>query len=130
MKYRYKVRFHLGKGQHYMHWRIKDMKTGDVKFFDPDIDMRTFLFTDCRLVNQQGGATKIFNGENKSVVAWIECDEWLSIYEGDARWPVGRQVSYNPRVTPHWMCDGKIVDKVKYEQLTTRYNKVYEVQDV
>ena len=43
--FEYKVRFHLQRGKHYMHWQIKAYD-GTVKYLDPNkyqIEMRGYL---------------------------------------------------------------------------------------
>lgn len=148
MKYRYKVRFHLGAGEHFMSWRIEDRSLPDaVEFRKPEEDF-SILMSDCRLVNQVGGAKKIFNGGNKTVVAWIECNhlylgrlpvidntltEVMVQYRPHAGFLWGRDlqtpITYNPKVTPFWMSEDKIVDKKEYYSLVTRGNKVFGYKD-
>lgn len=92
---RYEVRLHLGKGENYGKWQVKSM--AGVRYYDPATVSLTLL--DCQLRNQRGTAQKIFDGANKDVCAWVDCNEVL--VEGPST-PTGLPVSYNPRIAPHW----------------------------
>jgi hypothetical protein len=116
----YKVRFNLGRGANYLKWKVTS-PNGKVNYYEPN-DVCLHM-ENCKLVNQQGTAQKIFDGANKTVCAWIEC-EALTIFE-----PLvitkGTKISYNPRVQPNWVCDGEIVDKGRYDVLYSFENGVY-----
>ena len=123
--YRYRVRFHLARGENYMKWQITDTHFGRVMYFNPD-NVELVMFN-CRLMNQRGTANKIHEGANKTVCAWIQCKDLMINLKRDIRglpavnsgWSernldkVGA-VSYNPRKAPHW-CDenGNNIDKQK-----------------
>ena len=47
--FEYKVRFHLQRGQHYMHWQIKAYD-GTVKYIDPN-KYQLELYG-CKLINK------------------------------------------------------------------------------
>jgi ribonuclease HIII len=117
----YKVRFNLGRGANYLKWKVTS-PNGKVNYYEPN-DVCLHM-ENCKLVNQQGTAQKIFDGANKTVCAWIEC-EALTIFE-----PLvitkGTKISYNPRVQPNWVCDGEIVDKGRYDVLYSFENGVYQ----
>ncbi len=94
----YKVRFHLAKGEHYMHWQIKD-ENDEVIYYDPsETNLR---LTNCTLKNQMGTAEKIFRGANKSVCAWIECEDY-ELHNRSTSLPIKHKLSYNPKVLPFW----------------------------
>lgn len=114
-----KVRFHLAQGENYMKWQVKNHK-GEVTYHDPQ--EVTLAMYECKLVNQQGTAQKIFDGANKTVCAWIEC-EGICIL--DPTEITDNKVSYNPRVAPHWMMNGVVVDKVRFNYLRTSGRGVY-----
>lgn len=116
----YKVRFNLGRGANYLKWKVTS-PNGKVNYYEPN-DVCLHM-ENCKLVNQKGTAQKIFDGANKTVCAWIEC-EALTIFE-----PLviakGTKISYNPRIQPNWVCDGEIVDKGRYDVLYSFENGVY-----
>ena len=61
---KYRVRFHLQRGEHYMHWQIRAWE-GTVKYLDPEkyqIEMR-----DCHLVNKINTARKVNLAGKKDV---------------------------------------------------------------
>ena len=95
-----KVRFNLGKGKNYMKWKIES-KSG-VEYHSPD-DV-TLVMKNCLLKNSRKIAEKIFNGENKTVCAWIVCDS-ISIINKNEDISVPsflKLLSYNPRKKPFW----------------------------
>ena len=111
----YKVRFNLGAGENFMKWKITNPK-GVHTYHDPS--KVVIKMKDCFLRNQLGGAVKIFNGANKTVVAWVEAKE-VTVLEQVQLEVAFDKVSYNPRVTPHWMLDGKIVDGETFEAMVS-----------
>ena len=118
----YKVRFNLGRGENYLKWKVTS-PNGDVNYYEPN---NVCLYMEnCKLVNQKGTAQKIFDGANKTVCAWIEC-ETLTIFEPLNAIANGTKISYNPRVQPNWVCDGEIVDKGRYDVLYSFENGVYQ----
>lgn len=113
---RIKVRFHLGAGEHYQHWKI-EYPDGVVKFIDPsDIN---FTMIECQLHNRKGTAKSIHVGGEKVVCAWVWCK---SIHFGnipDNKFK-GLPLKYNPRVEPNWVdVLGQNVDGQKYGVIQT-----------
>lgn len=114
----YKVRFHLSKGVNYMKWQI----TGDASSKKPsgkpfycDPSTVSIQMINAKLVNHVATATKIKCGANKTVCAWIECEN-LVIYRDDTAGgkssinhinkvvrKTHMKLSYNPRITPNWV---------------------------
>ena len=122
---KYRVRFNLGRGDNYKKWKVTS-PNGDVQYIDPKtqvLDMKG-----CTLKNNKKSAQKIFDGSNKFVCAWIECDEvkvkpyglWIYL-DGIA------QVRYNPRVAPNWQHSGSNmnIDNEYYSRLLTQRVSVY-----
>ena len=68
----YKVRFHLARGKHYMHWQVKD-KDGNNEYYDPA--EVTLIMKECKLHNQPNATKKILLGENKRPCAWVICEK-------------------------------------------------------
>lgn len=120
MKRQFKVRFNLGAGAHFMHWRIENQVTKEVQYFNPN-DV-SFELTDCFLRNQKATANKINNGANKAVCAWIECNSVAIVEHSE---PQGNKVSYNPRICPNWLCNDTNVDGKTFGTLLTKGNKVF-----
>jgi hypothetical protein len=118
----YKVRFNLGRGANYLKWKVTS-PNGKVNYYEPN--NVCLHMENCKLVNQKGSAQKIFDGANKTVCAWIEC-EVLTIFHPLNNIAQGIKISYNPRVQPNWVCDGEIVDKGRYDVLYSFENGVYQ----
>jgi hypothetical protein len=72
----------------------------------------------CILKNYKSVSQKIFDGENKTVCAWVLCKSIAiksdSFIQADLN---GERIRYNPRVAPNWTlndsnADGMSVDKL------------------
>lgn len=101
----FSVRFHLGRGQYYKHWQVKDLKNKDVQieYFDP---YRYQLFmTGCKLVCNEKQAERVYIRGKKDVCGWIRCER---LYVSDYSLPPGTnvdslvRVKFNPLVKTHW----------------------------
>ena len=114
---RYRIRFSLTKGENYRKWRVVDTFNNTVEYYDPDI---TFMYLyDCVLHNRPHIARTIFNGDNKLVCAWIDCDN-IDIRNNDNKCDVidyivgenGYEITYNPNIYYHWVDTRKDSDFV------------------
>jgi len=134
-KRKIKVRFNLGRGKNYMKWKVED--ENGTEYHNPQNVM--LIMNNCILKNNKKVAEKIFNGENKSVCAWILC-EFIEIFfsTGDKPSPEinsgkrkynlyrGSQLLYNPRKIPHWTYDNSInLDKREYENIYSVGNQLF-----
>jgi hypothetical protein len=128
MNGKYKVRFHLAKGENYQKFQITH-PTGEKLYFDPLLNQITMYFG--KLVNHQATAKKIHEGANKTVCSWIECDgiviECLKseTHSGWSSKNGGDEAKYNPRINPNWMVNGKIADSKHYNLLYTNGKRVF-----
>lgn len=114
---RIKVRFHLGAGDNFMHWRV-EYPNGDVEFINPETTH--MVLYDCQLHNQKGVAKRINDGGEKVVCAWVWCESISMRFMVDK----GTPVTYNPRVEPNWVFNGKNADNMKFGRLQTIGNKL------
>lgn len=114
----YRVRFHLAKGEHFMHWQVKNLDTKEVKYYDPE-EFSLFMIG-ATLKNQRATAEKIHAGENKSVCAWVNCEE-LHVSTDSRLIVKGHdRMSYNPRKAPYWTDNtGRNMDNMSFISLTT-----------
>lgn len=121
----HKVRFHLAAGKNYRKWQVK-YPSGETRYFNPDEVI--ILMSGAVFKNQAGTAQKIFDGAKKSVCAWIEA-ECLSVSSIDlldaVERPGDEEMAYNPRIAPHWLKDGKNMDKAVYDNVYTNGRKVF-----
>ena len=120
---RYRVRFHLAKGKNFMKWQVFDKLHNTKDYYDPDT--RSIIIRDCFLGNHATTAKKIFDGENKTVCAWVACNEVCVV---DSAPTVGKltHYKYNPRKNPPWHPDTlNNADNLKFNVMVTNKRKVY-----
>ena len=126
----YKIRFHLGRGEHYRHWQIRGV-AGEVWYCNPE-DCHLFL-NDCTLISEQRTAQKVLKSGKKDVCGWILCRTWTLIFRDDEYierlHPVDklRRVWYNPIVDTDWHVQGysNHVTGLTFPELITKGNRVY-----
>jgi len=126
----YKVRFHLGAGKYHRYWQVIT-PDGDRNYYDPqEVNL---VMRNARLHNNCKVARQIHGGRNKTVCAWIKCDDLEVItimsYLFDKS-PIEEvtkkeKLSYNPRKSPHWLENGKNVDFKRYKLLFTDTDAVF-----
>ena len=117
-----KVRFHLAKGRHYQKWQIS--QNGVVSYFDPSTTV--LRMTGCQLHNQRKTAEKIFFGKNKTVCAWVRCDNVEVMPQLPNAVPEGWvRVKYNPKTAPYWVVDGVNRDGAKIAELVSDGRGLY-----
>tara|TARA_R110002020_G_scaffold371911_4_gene583434 strand:- start:370 stop:777 length:408 start_codon:yes stop_codon:yes gene_type:complete len=129
MSGKWKVRFHLGKGQHFRHFQITSPE-GNRTFYDPEDYF--IVMENARLYNNHKVAEQIYKGRNKTVCSWISCDSvrvdslmtYLFSEIPDVK-DGARELRYNPRVNPHWLENGENVDSKSYPRLFTTGEKVF-----
>jgi hypothetical protein len=111
----YKVRFHLGLGENYMKWQII--------YYDPNEYKLQLL--NCKLKNKKSVAKKIFKGENKTVCAWVECQN-LHILPNFFEIPTNEKIKYNPKKAPYWQDDrGKNIDNKNFDMIFSDNKNLY-----
>lgn len=120
----FKVRFNLGKGPRYQTWKITH-PDGKVEYIGPnDVYL---IFIKAKLRNQKGSAEKIYDGANKRVCAWIECEDLKIKYKyrfGDNL----NEISYNPRVAPYWRnIKNEDIDNSTFNTLRSLGNRIFQI---
>lgn len=120
---KYKLRFNLGAGKNYKKWKI----TGpgkNTRYVEPT--EVTIIMEGCKLVNQRGTATKIYEGAHKTVCAWVEASSLIVYYKMPSDFmKVGSKVSYNPRIAPNWIYNNINADKQEFNDLVTQDDAIY-----
>ena len=127
---RFRVRFHLGQGANYQKWQITDQSSTTYReYYSPD-NVEIVMYK-ARLGNQPSAARKIFDGANKTVCAWVDCDmvDIKHLKSPNAE-PVNvdgmTQYKYNPRKNPHWFTDDNFnVDGEEFTKMTTKNRSIY-----
>lgn len=119
-----KVRFNLGRGANFMKWKIH-YTNGTSEYHSPDEVQLTL--SQCTLKNHKTIANKIFKEANKSVCAWVLCDDIeikkISFKQEDISKMT--ELKYNPRITPNWIIENIIADEMNIEELTSIGRKLY-----
>jgi hypothetical protein len=118
----YKVRFNLGRGSNYRKWQIRDVNNKP-KHYDPS--KVTLVMSGCKLKNNKKTAEKIFSGENKTVCAWIECDDVEISYKDPMVCTKDTELSYNPRVNPFWTMNGENFDNTMHDLIYSNGTKLF-----
>ena len=119
----FKVRFHLAKGKNFRKWQIKN-KT-QVLYYVPD-EVQLVL-TSCILRNNPKTAKQIYDGRNKTVCAWIECDDVQVIKPIPTLEDETKIIQYNPRITPNWTnAEQQNLDECRFCKLITKGRKVFK----
>jgi len=117
-----KVRFNLSRGKNYMKWKIA-YPDGNIEYLDPNkVDL---LMKKCKLRNSQKTAQKIFEGENKTVCAWILCDDVVISENPKEPLEENGRLRYNPRVNPNWNFRDVNVDGKQFNVIESRGSKLY-----
>lgn len=113
MKREFKVRFNLSRGAHFKHWKLE--YDGHVEYYDPEHTQ--LIMHNCKLHNNRSAAQKIYNGDSKTVCAWVRCSG-LCIVHDDGVYPAPtKQLNYNPRKKPFWSCNNKNVDGKEFKTI-------------
>ena len=109
---RIKVRFNLGKGVNYLKWKIQYPDNSVVYYRPTDVQL---ILRGCQLKNHKSVAQKIFNGNEKSVCAWVLCDEVEILKDNFTQLDTSfDKLKYNPRVEPNWVLNGVNADNEKF----------------
>lgn len=122
MRRRTRVRFNLGRGKNYMKWRVL-RPDGSVEFLDPNEVQLVMI--GCTFKNSKRVAQRIFDGENKTVCAWILCDRLEIRKPNSYSDNSDLQARYNPRVAPNWQLGDQDIDGRHTESLHTIGSRVY-----
>ena len=116
-----KVRFNLGRGKNYLKWKVT-YPDGEVTYYSPDEFQ--LVMTECTFKNHKKTAQKIYDGDNKTVCAWILC-KYIKVHTDKSITDESNRVRYNPRVQPNWVYNDKVVDDETSPQLHTIDRGVY-----
>ena len=120
----FKVRFHLGRGKNFMHWKIEEKNKPDI-FEDPE-EVQLIMYN-CKLTNQPTTAQKIYSGKiNKAPIAYIQCEEVAILPTDVEDIEESNQLRYNPRINPYWTdTDNDNVDNYYFDKIVSKGSKVY-----
>lgn len=117
-----KVRFNLSRGKNYMKWKIA-YPDGSIEYIDPNKSDLTLK--KCRLKNNPKAANKILLGANKTVCAWILCDDVIIAERNSSDLEEVQRLRYNPRVAANWNFRDVNVDGKDFHLIESRGSKLY-----
>ena len=123
----YKVRFNLEAGEHFRKWQVKH---GDnMSYYTPE--NHTLQMLNCTLYNNSRIAQKIFDGANKSVCAWVECERlyvFNTTLSNMVYWNHS-PIFYNPRKQPNWINSiGDNIDGDTFLELLSDDRKLFALK--
>ena len=132
MRTHYEVRFHLGRGENYMHWQVKAMcgrKKLDEFYYNP-VEYQLEM-VGCKLVNNVNTAKKVHAAGKKDVSGWVKCDEVIINNE------IGvdnlEKLYYNPIKDIRWRresdCGEFAWDDYEFDTLITNGKQVYVLEE-
>jgi len=120
---RYRVRFHLAKGENFMKWQVFDKQNNLKEYYSPD--EWSLVMDDCTLGNHPSTAKKIYEGADKTVCAWIACNKVTASSQAPSTESC-TQFKYNPKKNPHWFTDNNPnVDGMTFTTMITKNKQVY-----
>lgn len=120
----YRVRFHLAQGPHFMHWQVLSKECGREYYNPADTQIEMF---NCHLRNRLSTARKIYDGGNKTVCAWIDCEHIkISVPRHMPNFPIRpMRVCYNPKIAPNWRDgDDRNIDGLYLPYLATQNTQI------
>ena len=127
----FKVRFHLGAGEHYKHWQIRTPRKGQsdlVEYEDPSKVQLELV--KCTLRSKTSVAKKVLKSQVRDVCGWVECEHVITNYLDIMTVQDLPRVTYDPKLNPYWKIEG---DSDNYEMvmvgdLITSGNRLYILQ--
>ena len=127
------VRFHLGAGEFYKHWQVKDLSTKDIIYYNPKLFY--FVMHDCELKNKRNKAEKVFSSQRRDVCGYVRCSSYdvraYSQYD-DLEHPYGDELKYDPKIIPFWTKSNDLFntsyDNVRYSTLVTFGRRIFVTQ--
>ena len=131
--YKYRVRFHLQRGEHYMHWQVRAYD-GSVQYLDPNKYCVEML--GCKLINKKNAAKKVHAAGKKDVCGWVECDKYYIHFREDMENYLDslERLRYNPIVDPRWRREddeGEFDwDNYHFDSLMTNGKNVHVLEEV
>lgn len=121
---KFKLRFNLSRGENYMKWKV-NFPDGTIAYYSPET--YSFVMYGCVLKNNRKTAEKIYSGENKSVCAWIVCDDLHLVFPANNTIDYNnKKIKYNPKIKPYWLNEaGENLDNNYFAVLLTLGKKIF-----
>ena len=117
-----KIRFNLMRGKNFKKWAIYE--NGKKSYIKPEDYDLTLI--NCTLKNNFEKAKKIFEGQDKDVCAWIECEKIIKSKKATIN--LENQIRYNPKIKPFWRNrKEEKIDGLFFEKIVTCGKQLYFV---
>lgn len=113
---RIRVRFNLSRGKNYMKWKI-EYPDKTVAYYD--VTEAQIIMRNCELKNYRNIANKIYSGANKSVCAWVLCEDAFVKHNDFIKDEGYDRVKYNPKVQPYWIYKDELADGMFFKSLVS-----------
>ena len=124
----FKVRFHLGAGEHYKHWQIRTPRKGQTDLVEYEDPSKVQLeLVNCTLRNKTSVAKKVLSSQVRDVCGWVECTHIITTYIDPITVEGLSRVTYDPKINLHWKVEqySYEYDKVVIGDLITSGNRLY-----
>ena len=124
----FKVRFHLGAGEHYKHWQIRTPRKGQADLVEYEDPSKVQLeLVNCTLRNKTSVAKKVLSSQVRDVCGWVECQHVITTYIDPITVEGLSRVTYDPKINLHWKVEqySYEYDKVVIGDLITSGNRLY-----
>jgi hypothetical protein len=122
------VRFHLGAGEFYKHWQVKNKENNEVIYYDRK--MYYLIMNSCTLKNYRNKAEKVFSTQKRDVCGFIRCLSWevFPYNEHDTMDYFGDELLYDPKIAPFWHKENseESYDNMTYGRLITFGRRVFQ----
>lgn len=124
----FKVRFHLGAGEHYKHWQIRTPRKGQADLVEYEDPSKVQLeLVKCTLRSKTSVAKKVLSSQVRDVCGWVECKHIITTYLDPITVEGLSRVTYDPKINLHWKVEqySYEYDKVMIGDLITSGNRLY-----
>ena len=124
----FKVRFHLGAGEHYKHWQIRTPRKGQTDLVEYEDPAKVQLeLVNCTLRNKTSVAKKVLSSQVRDVCGWVECQHVITTYVDPITVEGLSRVTYDPKIDLYWKVEqySYEYDKVVIGDLITSGNRLY-----
>jgi len=105
-----------------MKWKIV-YPDSTIEYLSPD--EVSLIMMKCKLSNNAKQAEKIFQGESKTVCAWVLCEEMKITGVPQKDIIETSRLRYNPRVKPCWDYQEVNSDGKEFDRIESRGNRLY-----
>lgn len=120
------IRRNLKGGKTFGFWQVSTCKTRsklgkEIEHIDGT--KYSLVLKNCYLHNVVSRAKVVHGGAHRERCGWIVCDSYEIVPKIDKN--EGLYVSYDPKKSPHFLCDEENIDKTQHNLITTQNYSIY-----